>query len=55
MKKVKKTVTLANVTKSRVDTDFIRNSSLPLDRAIHVAALLANVSERAVRRQLKKS
>lgn len=53
MKKAKR-VSVAEATLSRVDLEFIRKSSLPEEKAIHVAALLAGVSDRAARRQLRK-
>jgi hypothetical protein len=55
MKKSKRVVKLAEATRSRVDVGFIEKSSLPKDKAIRVAALLADVSERAARRQWRKA
>ena len=55
MKKAKKVVRLSEATRSRVDVEFINKSSLPKDRAIHVAAMLAGTSDRAARKQYNKS
>lgn len=54
-KRTAKTVSPAQLTKSRADIEFIGKSSLPREKAIHVVALRAGISDRAVRRQLRKS
>ena len=42
-------------TKSQVDIRFLKKSGLPPQQAIHVASIMAGVSERAVRRQVRKA
>lgn len=54
MKKTKRTVKVVEATRSRVDVEFIRGSVLPEEAALHVSALLAGVSDRTARKQLRK-
>ena len=54
MKKTKKIITPGRLTQSRVKLTFLDQTSLPLEKAVTVMAILAGVSERAVRRQMAR-